>query len=35
MHAQHPEIAKRWEQEAKSKGQPSVQPTKKKTSKKK
>lgn len=30
MHAQHPEIANRWEKEAKSKGKPSVQKKQKK-----
>ncbi len=31
MHAQHPTIAKRWEDEAKRKGTKAVQPAKKKT----
>lgn len=29
MHAKHPEIAERWEQEAKKKGRSAVQPSKK------
>jgi hypothetical protein len=29
MHAKHPDIAKRWDTEAKKKGTPSVQPKKK------
>lgn len=30
MHAPHPEIAEKWEKEAKKAGEPAVQPTKKK-----
>jgi hypothetical protein len=28
MHAKHPEIAKKWDKEAKAKGEPAIQPKK-------